>query len=530
MNLNYNCLLLALFILLLTACSSNDDNVDGAASDLSKQITVDVLQEYQTIDAFAVSDCWTVNYVGKYWDETAKDDIAKLLFSSEIVDGRAQGIGLSMWRFNMGAGTAEQGDASNITDKTRRAECFLNSNGDFDTEKHAGQQYFMSKAKQYGCNQFVLFSNSPPVQYTRNGKGYSTMGAYSNLKDEHYKDFAEYMVKVAAFFRNERGIDIDFISPVNEPQYDWKDPSQEGTAWQNNEVKRLTVELDNALEKSGLSTKILLSEAADWEYLYKEKNGAGRSNVIESFFGTSSANYVGNLTHVAPIIGGHSYWTDTSWSTLYNVRKQVAAAASAKNLKVYQTEWSMLGDGYDKDYPGHAAASYMDIALYMSKVIHHDLTNANVSSWSYWTSLDMERWGHKNRFLLIKVVPADGDYGDIEKSGSFEATRTLWVLGNYSRFIRPAYKRVALNITNQSNSFFGSAYVSPNKDKMVIVFTNLSDKAIFTDISLKGIDKQVDNIKVYLTSETDNLTEVVVPNDKYTIMPKTVATFVYSYK
>ena len=42
--------------------------------------------------------------------------------------------------------------------------------------------------------------------------------------------------------------------------------------------------------------------------------------------------------------------------------------------------------------------------------------------------MDVSRWGHKNRFLLISLVPAGGEYGDIEQEGSYQATATLWVL------------------------------------------------------------------------------------------------------
>ena len=76
----------------------------------------------------------------------------------------------------------------------------------------------------------------------------------------------------------------------------------------------------------------------------------------------------------------------------------------------------MLGDNYSSsEFVGYEQASEMDIAFYMSKVIHNDLTVAGVSSWSYWTSMDVSRWGHKNRFLLISLVPAGGEYGDIEQ-------------------------------------------------------------------------------------------------------------------
>ena len=66
--------------------------------------------------------------------------------------------------------------------------------------------------------------------------------------------------------------------------------------------------------------------------------------------------------------------------------------------------------------------------------------------------MDVSRWGHKNRFLLISLVPAGGEYGDIEQEGSYQATATLWVLGNYSRFIRPGYRRITLDL-NESRTF-----------------------------------------------------------------------------
>ena len=67
----------------------------------------------------------------------------------------------------------------------------------------------------------------PPVQYTYNGKGFSARGGLSNLKPEHYGDFAGYMADVAARYTGE-GYHISHISPVNEPQYNW-DSGQEGS-------------------------------------------------------------------------------------------------------------------------------------------------------------------------------------------------------------------------------------------------------------------------------------------------------------
>ena len=389
--------------------------------------------------------------------------------------------------------------------------------------------YLYSHAKELGCNNFVLFSNTPPVQYTYNGKGFSARGGLSNLKPEHYGDFAGYMADVAARYTAE-GYHISHISPVNEPQYNW-DSGQEGSGWTNDEVAALARELDMSLDDRGLSTDILLGESGDWEYLYKVKGDANRSNVFSAFFTPGSSAYVGDLAHVKNLICGHSYWTDGTWDGMRNVRKQVAQAAGQYNLDVWQSEWSMLGDNYSSsEFVGYEQASEMDIAFYMSKVIHNDLTVAGVSSWSYWTSMDVSRWGHKNRFLLISLVPAGGEYGDIEQEGSSQATATLWVLGNYSRFIRPGYRRIALDL-NESRTFFGSAWLSPEGDKVVAVYTNMSDKAVRLGETHVGWSNEAKSIATYTTTGSKNLVEGTVAAGKQVILEaKSVTTVVYSLK
>src|SRR5690606_15430333 len=88
-------------------------------------IKLDPAQTYQTIDNFGASDAWSAQFVGN-WPEVKKSAIADLLFSTEAKDnGNPKGIGLSLWRFNLGAGSAQQGDQSGIRDEWRRAESFL---------------------------------------------------------------------------------------------------------------------------------------------------------------------------------------------------------------------------------------------------------------------------------------------------------------------------------------------------------------------------------------------------------------------
>lgn len=527
------------FCLALVGCSDNDmsegpnpeSGEDIPEVSVDKIVSIDPTVKYQTIRGFGASDCWSPNYVGKYWTNH-RDAITELLFSSEIVDGQPKGIALSQWRVNLGAGSAEQGDASGIEDESRRAESYMTENGTYDWNKCEGQRYFMSRAKEMGVPDFILFSNSPLVQYTKNGKGFSNSGMNTNLKDDCYDDYAKYMADVAKHYI-EDGYNITHISPVNEPQYNWNG-GQEGSGWTNEQVAQLARELDANLTANGLSnTDILLGEAGDWEYLYKVKNEQERSDVISAFFTPGSSAYVGDLQHVNNLICGHSYWTDGTWDGMRQVRLNVHNKAVASGLELWQSEWSMLGDGYSSsEFVGYDSATEMDIALYMSRVIHNDLTVAQVSSWCYWTSIDVTRWApHKNRFLLISLVPQGGaETGDIKDEGSFNAAPTLWVLGNYSRFIRPKYIRVDLSM-NESMNFFGSAWISPEEDKIVAVYTNYSDKAVKLIDDREGWDSQPTSVMTYTSSSSKHLKERVVPEDgDIYVDAKSVTTVVYELK
>lgn len=64
-------------------------------------------QPRQTVSHFGASDAWSMQYIG-LWDNLAQQEqIADWLFSMEDdADGNPRGIGLSLWRFNLGAGSA----------------------------------------------------------------------------------------------------------------------------------------------------------------------------------------------------------------------------------------------------------------------------------------------------------------------------------------------------------------------------------------------------------------------------------------
>lgn len=487
-----------------------DDFYLGAGEALPPAtISINADHTIQTIQDFGASDCWTAEYVSDYFGTTEKENAARWLFSQQMDNnGNPEGIGLSCWRVNLGAGSASQGTNSNIDDETRRAECYLKEDGSYDWTRCDGQQWFMKQAKEYGVDHFLLFSNSAPVYFTKSGKANTNNQSMNcNLKDDCYDDFADFLATTTKHFVNE-GYHITYIDPVNEPQFDWKD-GQEGSPWENANISNLVKELDKSIQTQQLTTKILIPEAAKWNCLYGG-NEARANNQLSAFFDSSNSTYIADLPSVAKVAAGHSYWTFRTNNDLKNVRERARDEAAKYGVEVMQTEWSMLdaapetSAGFPASYD---AASKMDIALYLGKLIYCDLVYGNMTGWSYWTAFAQEKWSQKNRFYLIRMN-AKGDtgeesYGDIKNGGTLTADKNLWVLGNYSRFIRPGYKRLEVNGADELNGLMASSWLSPDAKTLVTVLVNMSRGSRKIDLSLSG--SHVEDVKTYVTDKDRDL-------------------------
>lgn len=504
----------------------------------TENVTVDPSKTYQEMEGIGASDCWLGEPVGKYWT-AGRQKVADFLFSQKMNGDQPAGIGLSMWRVNLGAGSAEQGNDSQIKNVNNRAESYYYDNK-YDWSKCVGQRYFMQQAKNNGVEKIILFANSPLVQWTENGLATRigfTGNWHSNLKKVHYGDYAEYLAEVAQHFTAE-GYNISHISPVNEPQHEWNGDAQEGSSWYNSEIAEFARELDKSLESRGLNTDILLGEAGSFQSLYSDNDI--NHNMIHNFFSPSSKSYVGDLKHVNNLISGHSYWAFDNWNDMRNVRSKVASAAAEKNLRVWQTEWSMLDACPSELEPTgkYDNLTNFDIAVYMSKVIHNDFTVANCTSWSYWTAMSVERFGQQNRFELIYVTAAGGQYDDdFTAEGTVEDNPNLWVLGNYSRFIRPGFVRIDL-AHKESKDFFGSAWKSPAGDCIVAVYTNMDrEKGVILNGTIKGVEK-AKSVTTYTTRYTYDGSKQLTDakkmymnrfniNDNVFVEPYSVTTVVY---
>ena len=399
---------------------------------------------YQQIDCFGASDAWSMRFIGEM-PEPLRNDVARLLFSPEFDDnGTPEGIGLSIWRFNIGAGSVEQGDESQINHGTR-TECFLNADGTYDWNKQLGQRNFLKLAKRYGVPYLLGFLNSPPVHFTKNGLATNTgRDGTFNLKDDDYDDFARFMADVVDGLKTHDNVTLDYISPVNEPDgsWNWQGPKQEGSPATKYEIARLARILDSELRSRGSDTKIIVPESCDYRCMMSTHGtGPERGYEIQSFFSSDSTDtYLGNLGNVPRLMAGHSYWTNTPVEFMKECRKALRDSLRKYDVGFWQSEVCIMGNdeeiggggGYDRT---------MKTALYVARMVHHDLVFADARSWQWWRAVGGD---YKDGLLFQYRSP--GAVCD-----TIVDSKLLWSFGNYSRFIRPGAERMCVTRGESKN-------------------------------------------------------------------------------
>lgn len=482
-------------------------------------VMVNVDDRKQIIRNFGASDAWVCQYVG-IWPDEKRKQVAQWLFSKEVdSNSKPLGIGLSLWRFNIGAGSAGQTD---IDDPWRRTEGFLNADGTYNWTKQQGQQWFLKAAKDHGVEKLLAFTNSPPVSLTQNGKAYASAGTQANISPENYIQFSRFLVNVMEHFK-EQGLSIDYLSPFNEPQWDWTGSGQEGSPYTNLEMFKITKILDSLLSHSSVETKIQIAEAGKLNYLYEEADKKTRANQIFEFFNSGSPTYVGNLSGVDKVISGHSYFTSNPVETLQQVRSQLynTMMSSGTEAEFWQSEYCILGDQEEINANGKDMG--IDPALYVAKIIHHDLTVANAAAWHWWLAVSV--YDYKDGLIYADKNTSNGNVAD---------SKTLWALGNFSRFIRPGAHRIGvtsdgININNPRGLMI-SSYVNSNNE-LVTVAINYSNSGSHIRLDIKNGD--VTNPLAYRTSAADdeNLKPIVIDDLARVPLPKrSITTLVMSLK
>lgn len=436
------------------------------------------ITEYQTFRSFGTSTCWWAQTID---DEELARDIAKALFSDE------EGLGLDVVRYNIGGGEADNPD-TRIWDTSRRTESFYvydEEKGEYvyDFTRDANARRFLDYAIEYGAKEVILFCNSPHFSMTASGHASGGFEEYSsNLPEENYDDFVEYLLTIADWFVEE-GYPVTYISPINEPQWGWGGEwvGQEGCHYEPDEaVKLLSLFAQEMIERN-TSYKLSGVETGQLSWWYND--------YLFKFFENETLN------SYCDTFSGHSYWLDGNKGEKANFGNTFKEKYPDKAFEM--SEWCEL--------PLTIDSKTIDSGIHMANVIVEDLTLLNAVSWQSWTAYN-------------------GDGLLYSEDGELKMYNRYYAYKQFSSFIEPGMTRVKVfdEIGLDENL---SKVAFSNDEKTVLVIVNNSE----TEETVKFLEKYP-HTDIYVTDKDHNCEKVVdgLLCAQYTLSARSITTFVFN--
>ena len=412
----------------------------------AETLTIDESVTHQTLESFGTSGAWWSQYVG-LWDDkymntmkTNRQRIATLLYDQKY------GIGLTGYRYNLGAGSADSG-LGNYWDPNRRAQSFEVAPGEYDFSKDAGAQWFLKEVVRLGADEITLFFNSPLERLTISGTAQVTKGMNKNIEPENYAEWAKYACDVTEYFLSQ-GVPVKFLSPINEPQWAWDD-GQEGCHYEPQQIAGVYIAFLEEMEKRPALAGVELSgpESGEW--------GGQTIQYVSALLGNQK------LSEHFKAVDNHSYWSNTQSKVSFKNWMKV----QYPDVKIRMSEWCEMVNGTDLT---------MDSAIHLAQC---------VSPGGY-------------RDGLIHAT----ENGTGEKS--IVPLKRLWAYGNYTRFIRPGFVRVDANGVKGAYpvAFKGER---DGKQQLVIVLINEQFSSQF--IELAGDFSAYSKMEIHETSTARDL-------------------------
>ncbi|MGA3285766.1 MAG: hypothetical protein ABSD57_15095 [Verrucomicrobiota bacterium] len=320
---------------------------------------------------------------------------------------------------------------------------------------------------------------SPQASFNSNGRTLS--GIYGGFGVNSTNQ--AYAAQLANYVKTNAVI-IYAVSIQNEP--DFTNTAAQPTCWWTaQQIHDFATNLYNAFQASNVTAKIMLPESENWT----DPRGLATTAMSDP-----------NSSNVVDIIANHNYVADN------NIGDQNPPAVVPNYGKaLWETEVGTT----------NALDVSITNAMYCAGRIHLFLTVPQVNAWHYW-------------WLISGLPDNQGLMGNI---GGGEAndriTKRMYVVGQFSRFVRPGYYRIGANNTGTA---LITAFRETNSSMFAIVAINTNNA---TDINQTFNLTNFDTASVTPWMTTSNLSlasqsSVAVNNASFTyLLPAmSVVTFV----
>jgi glucuronoarabinoxylan endo-1,4-beta-xylanase len=305
-------------------------------------------------------------------------------------------------------------------------------------------------------------------------------GNFDSANDQAYANqLANYVLTM-----KNQGINLYALSVQNEP--DITNNTYATCWWTAQQISNFVPYLHDALVASNVaSTRIMIAESFQWQ------------NHVSLY--TTAMNDP-NIADMVGIIANHNYDgipPDPPTGT--------PAAIANYGKALWETEVAVLD-------PSGSTDSSMQNGIYWAGRIHAFLTVAQVNAWHYW-------W-----LIYGNSTPNEG----LTDISSGVLAKRGYVLGNYSRFVRPNFYRMGV-VTNAGGAMV-SAYRDTNSGAFAIVAIN-SNQTNSVNQTFNLSNFTATSVIPWVTSSTLSLSSqpaVAISNSAfvYQLPPLSVVTFI----
>jgi glucuronoarabinoxylan endo-1,4-beta-xylanase len=488
----------AILVILPTfACGGTDDGRGGPIEVTAPNVRQS--QPVQTIDGFGVNTAW----LGAPTDATARQQVYDALFSV------SQGIGLSMVRHRIPFRENPEYDDKFVrknpdgsyqsTTNADGSKSFALDWSNWDLRNTAEIIADLKKlGPDYQLTKIISAPWTPPNNSVSKWKVPDNTTASidyvdapevgGSLDPAFYADYADLLADYALGFSANMGTELTALSLQNEPNFKC---DYESANWTAAQLHDFMVALEVEFTKKGVFTRL-----PELKIIAPEYQNVKEDLVLPTLADPKTAAVLG-------ILGVHQYEYGKGRTDGYAVPIMSQALAAGK--PVWMTEWSSAEWGAD---------SSMANGLLLANLIHMDLTVGQMNAFLYWWG-----WGDGTNTLLV-VDTTTWEVG---------VPKRAYVLGNWSRFVRPGYVRIDTD-AKPGRDVLLSAFKSPTGDRIVVVAVNASDREVslplWLDVGAFG------PLAVYRTSASadENLAHVGTIDGgsmvTVTLPPASVSTFV----
>lgn len=419
--------------------------------------------ELQTFKGWGTSACWWAQSIS---DEKTQNEIAELLYGDT-------GLKLNIYRYNIGGGYDE--DLNRVENPWRRTESFMlydrekeTVSWDFSRDKNAVS--VMRKCLDKGnVDTLILFCNSPHYSQTSTGQASgSLLGHTCNIPKMNYKKFVNYVLDVTQHFLDE-GFPVNYISPINEPQWKWGGAYvwQEGCHYEIEEVLEIYRLFAREITKRKMPV-----------FLYGPESGA----MLED-----TPMYLDALVNdeeimkVLPVFAYHSYHADDRPEDRYEFKENLVN--KHPELRFDMSEWCELPNkSHTKNFKG---------ALITARIISQDISLGGAESWTSWVAANN-----------IAKKEDGFDYSDAMLSGNIDfsewtVNERFYGVAHYTKFVPKG--SVVLDTgyrpTNKNNAFNISAFRTPEGETVLITVNegekqSLEIESGFSEMSIIRSDSE----------------------------------------